>query len=213
MDDASERQRRLLAFRRIYRSHSGDNQAAIILEVLNKYGISNNTGYFVCDNASSNDSAVAIVVKALKPGISTAEATARRLRCFGHIINLSARSLLDPSSSELTVAAEELEIDQIATGRDALTWQATGSLGKLYKLVKYILASPQRREEFGEITSGRNNREFDHLGVSCYFVDCVKLRPVEDRSSRESWIRKRGKRRSQSTRLKLRKSLHLHQKT
>ena len=42
-------------------------------------------------------------------------------------------------------------------------------VGKLHKLVKYILASPQRREEFGDIKGGRKVKEFDHLGVSCFY--------------------------------------------
>jgi hypothetical protein len=163
VNSAGQRQRRLLAFRRIYRSHSGDNQAAIILEVLQEYNITSNTGYFVCDNASSNDAAVTSILQHLEPGISTAEVTARRLRCIGHIINLSARSLLDPSGSELVIAARELEIDDLTLNRNAYSWQSTGSLGKLHRLIKYILASPQRREEFGEIDGGCKAKEFDHL--------------------------------------------------
>jgi hypothetical protein len=77
--------------------------------------------------------------------------------------------LLDPSDSEFVVAAEELEIDESALERDASAWQTTGSLGKLHMLVKYVLASPQRRKEFGEIKGGRNTKEFDHLGVSYCF--------------------------------------------
>ena len=169
IDDAGSRQRRLLAFRRIYRSHSGDNQAAIILDVLEEYEITAKTGYFIYDNASSNDAAVSTILKQIEPSISTAEATARRLRCIGHIINLAARSLLDPSSSEVVVAAEELEIDQIAPGSDASRWFASRSLGKLHRLVKYILASPQRRKEFREIKGGRKVFKFDHLGVSRSF--------------------------------------------
>ena len=160
IDDAGVRQRRLLAFRRIYRSHDGENQAAIILDVLEEYEISSKVGYFICDNATSNDSAVSIIVKTLNPAISTTEVIARRLRCFGHILNLSARSLLDPTESEFTIAVEELDID------NASGWQPSGSLGKLHLLIKYILASPQRREEFGEIKGGRTANEFDHLGVS-----------------------------------------------
>lgn len=152
-------------FRRIYRSHSGDNQAAIILDVLNEYEITTKAGYFVCDNASSNDAAVAKVLTALNPDVSAAEITARRLRCIGHIIHLSARSLLDPSRSELVIAAEELELDDLTKDRDGEGWASTGSLGKLHRLVKYILASPQRREEFGEIKGGRKVMEFDHLGL------------------------------------------------
>ena len=104
------RQRRLLAFRRIYRSHSGENQAAIILEVLEEYSINKaqKIGWFVCDNASSNDAAVAAVLKALELAMSEEEMFGRRLRCLGHIINLSARSLR-------VVAASELDIDDITS--------------------------------------------------------------------------------------------------
>lgn len=149
-------------FRRIYRSHSGENQAQVVLDVLQEYMISSRTGFFICDNATANDAAVSQILETLEPAISTAEATARRLRCFGHIINLAARSLLDPTGSELTIAASELEIDELIS---ATAWQSTPALSKLHKLVKYILASPQRREEFGEITGGRKAKEFDHLGL------------------------------------------------
>jgi hypothetical protein len=175
IDDAGNRQRRLLAFRRIYRSHSGDNQAAILLEVLNEFEITTTIGYFVCDNASSNDAAVATMLTELELGLLAVEITARRLRCIGHIINLSARSLLDPSRSELVIAAEELEIDELIKDRDADAWQSIGSLGKLHRLIKYVLASPQRREEFGEIKGGRKVIEFDHLGVSCFYPYFVKF--------------------------------------
>lgn len=174
IDDAGERQRRLLAFRRIYRSHTGDNQAAIVLQVLEEYNITNRIGHFVCDNASSNDGAVKLILKQLEPTISIEEATARRLRCFSHIINLSARSLLDPTGSEFVIAAEELEIDESTLERAASAWQSTGSLGKLHRLVKYILASPQRREEFSEMKGGRKVVEFDHLGVSRFFSNCAR---------------------------------------
>ena len=177
-----QRERRLLAFRRIYGSHDGDNQAAAILEVLEEYGISKRVGYFVCDNATSNDSAVALILRTLEPALSTQQATGRRLRCFGHIINLAARALLDPSSAELKVAAGELEDDAYASS----AWQSIGSLGKLHKLVKYILASPQRREEFGDIKGGRKVKEFDHLGVSCFYR-CILLIAAASSSIRRSF--------------------------
>jgi hypothetical protein len=175
VNDAGERQRRMLAFRRIYRSHSGENQAATILEVLKEYAISDNVGYFICDNASSNNDAVKAVLKTLQPSLSSKEQTARRLRCMGHIINLSAHSLLDPSGSELAIASEELEIAEEVYARAAATWQAQGSLGKLHRLVKYILASPQRREEFGIIKGRRKEAEFDHLGVSPFSSNCAMV--------------------------------------
>jgi hypothetical protein len=151
VNPAGERQRRLLAFRRIYRSHSGENQAAVILKVLEEYNISSDIGYFVSDNHGANDYAITIVLKELDPAITTAQIEGRRLRCFGHIINLAAQALLDPSAYELTVAITELEMDEFAYERSLAAWHKDGPLGKMHRLVKYVLASPQRREEFAEI--------------------------------------------------------------
>ena len=106
--------------------------------------------------------------------ISAVDATTRRLRCIGYIINLSARALLDASGSELAVASKELDIEEEVRERAAATWQATGSLGKLHRLVKYILASPQRREEFGIIKGHRKEKEVDHLGISPFSSNCAR---------------------------------------
>ena len=57
-------------------------------------------------------------------------------------------------------------IDESTLERGASAWHVTRSLGKLHRLLKYILASPQRLEEFGEVKGGRKVIEFDHLGVS-----------------------------------------------
>ena len=172
IDSAGARQRRLLAFRRIYRSHSGENQAAIILDVLKEYEIkSDKLGVFVRDNATSNDSAVALVLKALYPGITNQEVVARRLRCFGHIINLAAQALLDPTAAEAAIAVRDLEINGLTPEDVVPFWQSTGPLAKLHRLIKYILASPQRRDEFGEIKGGRKVKEYDHLGVSPFSMN------------------------------------------
>jgi hypothetical protein len=175
VDAAGVRQRRLLAFRRIYRSHSGENQAAIILEVLEEYEVNKaqKIGWFVCDSASSNDAAVAQVLRSLDPAISNDEIAGRRLWCLGHIINLSAGSLLDPTASERAVAASELDIDEFTS---ADSWHSAGSIGKLQKLVKYILESPQRREEFSKIPGGRKAMEYDHFGVSSDFLNLRRFK-------------------------------------
>jgi hypothetical protein len=74
--------------------------------------------------------------------MSLAEKIRRRLCCLSHIINLSVRSLLDPTSFEFVIAAKELEIDESTLKRTSYAWQATRLLGKLHRLVKYVLASP-----------------------------------------------------------------------
>lgn len=58
------------------------------------------------------------MLTALNLDVSAAEITTRRLRYIGHIIHLSARSLLNPLRSELVIAAEELELNDLIKDRD-----------------------------------------------------------------------------------------------
>jgi hypothetical protein len=174
IDASGSRQRRLLAFRRIYGSHSGENQAEALKEVLEEYSISNKVGYIVCDNASSNDSAVELLLSTLFPTLSKVQIKARRLRCFGHIVNLAAQSLLAGSDAEKKRAKEELELTEGDFEVEAARWIHQGPLGKVQRLVKYVLASPQRREEFSGIKGGRKVEQFDHLGVSVFPQGGVK---------------------------------------
>ena len=44
-----------LSLKELEGAHSGDNQAALILQSLNDFEIRNRLGYFMMDNASSND--------------------------------------------------------------------------------------------------------------------------------------------------------------
>ncbi|OBS16496.1 hypothetical protein FPOA_27385 [Fusarium poae] len=75
--------------------HSGDNIATHVVEVLRSYGITHKVGYFTLDNASNNDTAMEEIGKAL--GF---EGKTRRLRCFGHILNLAVKALLFGHNSE-----------------------------------------------------------------------------------------------------------------
>lgn len=109
----------LLSMKKIEGAHSGDNQAALVMNMLTEYDILNKIGYFTLDNASSNDSALRILAQDLKGlGISF-NWKEKRLRCFGHIINLIVKALLygantntipinDPDSSDLELSPEEL---------------------------------------------------------------------------------------------------------
>ena len=154
-------------------------------EVLREYKVPvDKIGHFVCDNASSNDSAVHILLKALNPAITKAQIAARRLRCFDHVVNLAAQSLLAATESESQVAAAEAA-EQSADGLQSVlsagkSFINHGPLGKLHRIIKYVLASPQRREEFGGIKGGKRVKEYDYLGVSrpyrYYRIGLSKLR-------------------------------------
>ena len=100
----------LLGLRRLWGDHSGENMAEAVLEVIRDYGLTGDKiGWFVLDNATSNDTYVAEILHAL--GIKdTVER--RRLRCLGHIINLAAKAFLfgpNPSQFEKEVDGAEEE--------------------------------------------------------------------------------------------------------
>ncbi|OWT42456.1 PIF1-like helicase domain-containing protein [Pochonia chlamydosporia 170] len=71
------------------RRHSGNNIATEVLYTIEAFGIEENIGYFTLDNAENNDTALEAIGKKL--GFNGAR---RRGRCFGHIVNLSAKALL-----------------------------------------------------------------------------------------------------------------------
>lgn len=71
-------------------SHHGFEQARVLLEVLQNYAIdTDKLGWFVLDNASNNDIALAELSK-----IISFDPIKQRLRCAGHMINLVAETFL-----------------------------------------------------------------------------------------------------------------------
>src|SRR5258708_40151164 len=81
--------------RRAYGEHTGENVGSIVIELLNEYNIGGDLiGYFMLDNASSNDTAVVFILKELCPWMNSTQRRHRRLRCLRHIINLCCKSIL-----------------------------------------------------------------------------------------------------------------------
>ncbi|KHO10917.1 Extracellular membrane protein, CFEM domain protein [Metarhizium robertsii ARSEF 23] len=89
IDAAGKRRSTVLGMRRVYGEHTGENVGSIVLELLKEYNIGGDSiGYFMLDNASSNDTAVDLILKELCPWMDAKQRRHRRLRCLGHIINL-----------------------------------------------------------------------------------------------------------------------------
>ena len=81
----------LLVFCCIKRLHSGPNLAPTVLQVIDKYNLRMLVGYFVLDNAESNNTCVKAILQKLDHFL---QKTHQRLRCIGHIINSAAQALL-----------------------------------------------------------------------------------------------------------------------
>ena len=78
-----------LALVELQGEHSGLNQAAIIIDILNDYGIRNKLGYMVMDNVGINDTLISVITESLYEEGVFYNTKQRRLRCNSHVINLA----------------------------------------------------------------------------------------------------------------------------
>lgn len=164
IDTKGSRQTKLLAIRQLKGEHSGENIAACVLRVMKEYKIRKKVGFFILDNASSNDVAVNIILRSLYPSMSETARKRRRLRCLAHVTNLVAKAFLLGPKAEETV--DELNAAQRDSGRLANTWQKHGALGRLQNLIRYIRITPQRRQSFKACqVDSESWREFNKLEV------------------------------------------------
>jgi hypothetical protein len=140
----------LLGLRRIEGSHSGENMAQSIIAVIEEYELRDRLGYFMLDNATSNDTCVREILRKFQPHLDPKE---RRLRCFGHVVNLAAKAFLfgtDPEAFE----AETIVTGLLQQEKKALElWRRLGPVGKLQNIVTYIRRTPQRRDSFVKLAN------------------------------------------------------------
>lgn len=94
LDREYRRQNRLIGFRRQLGTHAGENIANTLEEVIKDWGIDSRFGVAVCDNASSNDTCLRSLLPRFMPQMDDEGVKARRIRCFGHILNLVAKAFL-----------------------------------------------------------------------------------------------------------------------
>lgn len=152
----------LLSLRSLDGPHSGANQAGAIQSTMKIYNLHESAiGCFVLDNAYNNDTCIRQL--GIKFGWSPNEATQRRLRCFGHIINLAAQAYLFGEKDEAFEESLRTREKELKAGQLKL-WELCGPIGKLHYIVAYIRRTPQRRQAFKKLQG-----EFDapHLDLVC----------------------------------------------
>ncbi|OBS16537.1 hypothetical protein FPOA_12856 [Fusarium poae] len=119
LDASYQVQSRLLALRRVWGAHSGDNQATTIYDIFGEYGIRDRIG-------------------------------AVRAFIWGE----------DPDSFEreaFTEAAFQVE------ERELRLWRKRGAVGKLHNIVRFVRASPQRRELMKSLACSQRDEDDYHL--------------------------------------------------
>ena len=172
----------LLGLRRLKGPHSGENIAEAMVAVAKTYEIMDQIGYFVLDNAGSNDTCVSAMIEQLDIDDTKEH---RRLRCLGHILNLAAKAILFGENSEVfekDVVTAAIFQDEKAALRH---WRSKGALGKLHNAVAYIRVTPQRREDF--LAKARERAKESELTIETETKD--PLIPIQDNDTRwNSWF-------------------------
>ncbi|KAF5696988.1 transposase [Fusarium mundagurra] len=147
LDLQGKHQSRLLALRRQLGCHSGENLAVTLGQVVREWKIEDRVGTVISDNASSNYSCL-LNYRDLDAEMGPADVRVRRMRCYGHILNLVARAFLYGEDFEAFEAESQ-----------------KGPVGKLHNVVKFIRSSPQRCELFKRI-SRENDEAQEYLLAS-----------------------------------------------
>ncbi|KID86969.1 Ribonuclease H-like protein, partial [Metarhizium majus ARSEF 297] len=106
VDSDGRLQKALLGLPECRYSHSGERQAGLILQAVEEFNIQSNLGWHTGDNATSNNSCLEVMESRLLAEHNVIfNAKQRRIRCIGHIINLSLQAFLLASSREALLAA------------------------------------------------------------------------------------------------------------
>ncbi|KAJ6436796.1 putative 115 kDa protein in type-1 retrotransposable element R1DM [Purpureocillium lavendulum] len=148
LDDEGNFRTFLLGLPRIEGRHCGENLADRVSEILHEYGFEDRVGYFVTDNAESNDTCLEDLGREL--GFKKQH---RRLRCCGHIINLVARSILFGTDAD--AFEEDCQADKEIQDEVKL-WRSKGPIGKLHNTVHWVERSGQRIERLHKLQSIEN---------------------------------------------------------
>jgi hypothetical protein len=129
----------LLAMPRVHGAHSGLNHSESIAALIAQYNLGDRIGYFVTDNAYSNDVALRYLAKEYD-----FDAKQRHVRCFSHVLNLVAQAVLLGKDSDAFEA--ELNTNLTVEEVQLQAWRKKGLIGKLHNVVYWIVRSPQRIE-------------------------------------------------------------------
>jgi hypothetical protein len=136
----------LLSLHRFQGAHNGFNQADHIWRTIEDYEIAPFVGMFNVDNATNNDTALVEIASRLRiAGHESFDPIEVRLRCFGHVLNLTVKAILwgnEIEAFDLNYGEAQRELGVLRE------WQRKGPLKKLHNVVTYILKTPQRRDAF-----------------------------------------------------------------
>jgi hypothetical protein len=154
----------LLSLREFKGSHGGEQQARVFMEVILEFELQDHLGFFTSDNHGSNDKMLRYIAE--HKSVTKFDPTLRRVRCFGHNLNIVAQAFLfgstrstgEDSQNEndaINMAIQEVRQLQADANNDKLTkeeiralFRQHGALGKVHNINTWIRASTERYQDF-----------------------------------------------------------------
>lgn len=113
-----------------------------MLRVVDQYELGSKLGYFMLDNAESNDTCLETLARWFPMDVRR-----RRLRCIGHVISIIVRAAIFGSN----VSAFEAELRGATDEFRFEVWAKKGAIGKLHNLATYIRRTDQRRQALRQL--------------------------------------------------------------
>ncbi|KAL9564981.1 hypothetical protein ACKAV7_010895 [Fusarium commune] len=169
IDQLGHQQSRLLALRRQSGAHSGENLAGSLVDILHEWEIEGRVGCAISDNMAANGTCLYHMYQQLNPSMRPVDIKARRMRCYGHTLNLVARAFLQPTRFiESALPLHSRSEYSTAEKRSASETSQKSTLPADHRA--YIRAS---------INNGwkKLNEDYDKLGESPLFAAAIILHP------------------------------------
>lgn len=178
VDEAYVPRKALLGLPNLRRSHAGAAMVPHLMNIIRKFTLAHNIGYFTGDNDTKNDTCLRQLAQELSREYGVAfDPVTSRTRCAGHIINLSLQAFLFATSEgALEAAIEEVQdeandatIADVLQGciqsngtyqkshskpkrrTDAAGWRSVGPLGKLHNIAVFIRNSTIHNDAWDDI--------------------------------------------------------------
>ncbi|RYC77076.1 hypothetical protein BFJ63_vAg20049, partial [Fusarium oxysporum f. sp. narcissi] len=155
LDERHKLQTALLDLPPLKGPHSGENIAKVLSTVIDFYDISPIIGFFMMDNATSND----VCIQELAEQYPTIRRE-NRLRCVGHMLNLIVKALLFGKG----VSKLEKQLRAASDDERFEIWRKQSCVGKLHNFCVWINRSDQRRERLKQyILRAYDEGSIEHL--------------------------------------------------
>jgi hypothetical protein len=160
IDQLGHQQSRLLALRRQFGAHSGENLAGSLIDIVHEWEIEGRVGCAISDNMTANDTCLYYMYQRLDPSMRPVDIKSRRMRCYGHTLNLVARAFLFGKDAESFELESDINGMRGLVEQDLDHWRTKGPIGKLRNIVKFIRSSPQRSEQFKRVAREQDHEEY-----------------------------------------------------